>query len=164
MTAIVSEDLLDDRLAKLETARSWSPRLLSRLETHIRSADDDALFRINPFTFARERSLREDEVIDLLLYATSLGLFGMDWLLLCPKCSCVVESLRNLEKVHSHYHCPACQVDLEASLDEQIAITFTVSPEFVRSLFTTLSSSLHTITASSTAQRATASSLTEGLL
>ena len=39
-----------------------------------------------------------------------------------------VESLRNLEKVHSHYHCPACQVDLEASLDEQIAIAFTVSP------------------------------------
>jgi class 3 adenylate cyclase len=129
MTAIVREDLLDDRLAKLETARSWSPRLLSRLETHIRSADGDALFRINPFTFARERSLREDEVIDLLLHATSLGLFGMDWLLLCPKCSCVVESLRNLEKVHSHYHCPACQVDLEASLDEQIAITFTVSPD-----------------------------------
>jgi hypothetical protein len=129
MPAIVREDLLDDRLAKLETARSWSPRLLSRLETHIRSADDDALFRINPFTFARERSLREDEVIDLLLYATSLGLFGMDWLLLCPKCSCVVESLRNLEKVHSHYHWPACQVDLEASLDEQIAIAFTVSPE-----------------------------------
>ena len=129
MTAIVREDLLDDRLAKLETVRAWSPRLLSRLETHIRSADDDALFRINPFTFARERSLREDEVIELFLYATSLGLFGMDWLLLCPKCSCVVESLRNLEKVHSHYHCPACQVDLEASLDEQIAITFTVSPE-----------------------------------
>jgi class 3 adenylate cyclase len=129
MSAIVSEELLDDRLAKLETARSWSPRLLSRLETHIRSADDEALFRINPFTFARDRSLREDEVIDLLLHATSLGLFGMDWLLLCPKCSCVVESLRKLETVHGHYHCPACQVDLEASLDDQIAITFTVSPE-----------------------------------
>ena len=128
MPAIVNEELLDDRLAKLETARSWSPRLLSRLETHIRSADDEALFRINPFTFARERSLREDEVIDLFLHATSLGLFGMDWLLLCPKCSCVVESLRKLETIHSHYHCPACQVDLEASLDDQIGVTFTVSP------------------------------------
>jgi class 3 adenylate cyclase len=129
MTATVKEELLDDRLAKLETARSWSPRLVSKLESHIRSADDEALFRINPFTFARERSLREDEVIDLLLHATALGLFGMDWLLLCPKCACVVESLRNLERVHRHYHCNACQVDLEASLDDQIAITFTVSPE-----------------------------------
>jgi class 3 adenylate cyclase len=129
VTAIVNEELLDDRLAKLETARSWSPRLVSKLESHIRSADDEALFRINPFAFARERSLREDEVIDLLLHSTSLGLFGMDWLLLCPKCSCVVESLRSLEGVHSHYHCTACQIDLEASLDDQIAITFTVSPQ-----------------------------------
>ena len=106
-----------------------SPRLVSKLESHIRSADDEALFRINPFNFANERSLGENEVIDLLLHATSLGLFGMDWLLLCPKCSCVVESLRSLEGVHRHYHCSACQVDLEASLDDQIAITFTVSPE-----------------------------------
>ena len=105
MTAIVKEELLDERLAQLETARSWSPRLVSKLESHIRSADDEALFRINPFTFARERSLKENEVIDLLLHATSLGLFGMDWLLLCPKCSCVVESLRSLEGVHRHYHC-----------------------------------------------------------
>jgi len=129
MTAIVKEELLDERLAKLETVRSWSPRLVSKLESHIRSADDEALFRINPFNFASERSLGENEVIDLLLHATSLGLFGMDWLLLCPKCSCVVESLRSLEGVHRHYHCSACQVDLEASLDDQIAITFTVSPE-----------------------------------
>jgi hypothetical protein len=56
MTAIVKEELLDERLAKLETARSWSPRLVSKLESHIRSADDEALFRINPFNFASERS------------------------------------------------------------------------------------------------------------
>src|SRR5262245_66660758 len=98
MTAIVNEELLDERLAKLETARAWSPRLVSKLESHIRSADDEALFRINPFTFARERNLPEDEVIDLLLHATSLGLFGMDWLLVCPKCACVVESLRSEER------------------------------------------------------------------
>ena len=55
MTTIVKEELLDDRLAKLETARSWSPRLVSKLESHIRSADDEALLRINPFAFAREQ-------------------------------------------------------------------------------------------------------------
>jgi class 3 adenylate cyclase len=129
MSPIVTEELLDDRLARLETARPWSPRLVSKLESHIRTADDEALFRINPIAFARERSLKEDEVIDLLLHAASLALFGMDWLLLCPKCSCVVESLRSLEGVHRHYHCPACQVDLDASLDDQIAITFTISPQ-----------------------------------
>ncbi len=94
-----------------------------------RSADDEALFRINPFTLARERNLPEDEVIDLLLNATSLGLFGMDWLLVCPKCACVVESLSSLKELHHHYHCSMCQVGYEAALDDYFAVTFTVSPE-----------------------------------
>jgi class 3 adenylate cyclase len=135
MTAIVSEKLLDERLAKLETARAWSPRLVSKLEGHIRSADDEALFRINPLAFAAERGLAEDEVIDLLLHAAAIGLFRMDWLLLCPKCACVVESLATLKGVHHFYHCNACQIDLEASLDDQIAVTFTISPEIRRIVF-----------------------------
>ena len=129
MTAIVNEELLDERFAKLEMARAWSPRLVSKLESYVRSADDEALFRINPLTLARERNLPEDEVIDLLLNATSLGLFGMDWLLLCPKCACVVESLGSLKGVHHNYHCSICQLDHEAVLDDYIAVTFTVSPE-----------------------------------
>jgi hypothetical protein len=76
VAASLNEELLDERLAKLEMARSWSPRLVSKLESYVRSADDEALFRINPFTLARERNLPEDEVIDLLLNATSLGLFA----------------------------------------------------------------------------------------
>jgi len=129
MGAVVHEQLLDERLAELEKARAWSPRLVSKLESHIRSADEEALFRINPFTFAREKNLKETEVIDLLLYATSLGLFEMDWQLLCRQCSCVVESFGSLKGVHGQFHCNLCQVDYEASLDDYIAITFTVSPQ-----------------------------------
>jgi class 3 adenylate cyclase len=129
MIAAVNESLLDERLARLEKARPWSPRLVSKLESHIRSADDEALFRINPFNFARGKNLPENEVIDLLLYATAFGLFAMDWLLLCAQCSCVVESFRSLRGVHNHFHCKLCQVDYEATLDDFIAVTFTVSPE-----------------------------------
>jgi class 3 adenylate cyclase len=129
MGNMVNEQLLDERLAALEKARGWSPRLISKLESHIRAADDQALFRINPFTFARERNLQETEVIDLLLHATSLGLFSMDWALFCPQCCCVVESLRSLKQVHNHYHCAFCQVGYDAALDEYIAVSFTVSPD-----------------------------------
>jgi hypothetical protein len=125
----VSEQLLDERLAKLEQARSWSPRLVSKLESHIRAAEDEGLFRINPFTLAREKNVPLNEFIDVLLYASAYGLFSLDWLLLCPQCSCVVESFRSLEGVHNHYHCKLCQMDYEAALDDYIAVTFTVSPE-----------------------------------
>ncbi len=43
MTATVNETLLDERLGSLEKARAWSARLVSKLESHIRSADDEAL-------------------------------------------------------------------------------------------------------------------------
>jgi class 3 adenylate cyclase len=125
----LNERLLDERLAQLEKARSWSPRVISKLESHIRQASDEALFRINPITFASERNIPENEAIDLFLYATKLGLFSMDWLLLCPPCSCVVESFRNLHGVHNHYHCGVCQVGYDTSLDDLVAIAFTVAPD-----------------------------------
>ena len=129
MPEALNEQLLDERLAQLEKARTWSPRLISKLEGHIRSGTDEALFRINPFTFAREKNAPGNEVIDLFLHATVLGLFRMDWALFCPQCCCVVESLRSLKGVHNHYHCGFCQIDYETALDDYVAVSFTISPE-----------------------------------
>ena len=128
MVGAINEQLLDERLAALEEARAWSPRLISKLESHIRTADDLALFRINAFSFAGERHLPENEIIDLFLHATAVGLFSMDWSLYCPQCCCVVESFRSLKSLHNHYHCAFCQVGYDAALDEYIAVAFTVSP------------------------------------
>jgi class 3 adenylate cyclase len=135
MVSAVNEPLLDERLAALEAARAWSPRLISRLESHIRTADDLALFRINAFSFARERHLSESEIIDLFLHASALGLFSMDWSLYCPQCCCVVESFRSLKGLHNHYHCAFCQVGYDAALDEYIAVGFTVSPNIRKIAF-----------------------------
>ena len=48
MATLVDERMLDERLARLEAARPWSPRVVSRLEALIRTDDDAALFRVNP--------------------------------------------------------------------------------------------------------------------
>src|SRR3954453_11372843 len=88
--ATIDEKLLEERLTALESARSWSPRLVSKLEGHIRSADDPGLLRINPFKFAVDKGLKEEEAIDLFLHASALSLFEMNWILICPICSCVI--------------------------------------------------------------------------
>jgi class 3 adenylate cyclase len=126
MEARIDEAELDKRLATLETVRTWSPRVISKLESLIRTGDDRALFRINPLTFAAERSIAEAEAIDLFLHAASLGLFEMDWLLVCPMCACVVESFGSLRTLEKHYHCSLCRTDYEAKLDDYITVTFTV--------------------------------------
>ena len=79
--------------------------------------------------------MAEAEAIDLFLHAAAVGLFAMDWLLLCPLCSCVVGSFGSLRVVDNHYHCSMCQTDYEAKLDDYIAVTFTVSPAIRRIAF-----------------------------
>jgi hypothetical protein len=103
--AVIDEKLLEERLTALESARSWSPRLVSKLETHIRSAGDADLLRINPLRFAADKSLAKAETVDLFLHAAALGLFEIDWVILCPLCSCVIDSFRALRNLDSHCHC-----------------------------------------------------------
>jgi class 3 adenylate cyclase len=124
----INEKLLDERLAALESARAWSPRVVSKLESHIRSAEDAGLLRINPLTFAAEKGLAEEEAIDLFLHASALGLFDMNWILICPVCSCVIDSFRALKSLDSHCRCTNCHVDMVAALDDMIAVTFMVNP------------------------------------
>src|ERR1700690_1552455 len=114
----LNETLLDEKLTLLESARSWSPRVISKLETMIRTADDYDLFRINPIQFATDKNISENESIDLFLHATKLGLFEMDWHLICPSCGTVVENFSQLASVHAHLVCNMCAVDLQVSLDD----------------------------------------------
>ena len=125
---MIDEKKLEERLVALEAAKSWSPRVVSRLETLLRSGSDEALYRINPIQFATDKSIAEAEAVDLFLHGCMAGLFDMDWMLVCPMCSDVVESFRSLRKLHTHFHCHLCQSDYEAALDDYIAVTFTVSP------------------------------------
>ena len=125
---MLNEAILDQRLTALEAARAWSPRVVSRLETLIRTGPDEALLRINPIRFAAERGIAEREAVDLFLHATLVGLFEMDWALLCPVCSDVVANFRSLGAVQQHYHCNLCHCDYEAALDDFVAVSFTVDP------------------------------------
>ena len=133
--AAIDEKRLEDRLTALESARTWSPRIISKLESHIRSANDAELLRINPLKFAADKNLAETETVDLLLHASALGLFEMNWVILCPLCSCVIDSFRALRNLDSHCRCTICHVDLVADLDDMIAVTFTISPTIRRTTF-----------------------------
>ncbi len=132
---MLNERTLEERLTALEAARSWTPRVVSRIEALLRGNDEEALYRINPVQFAAEKAIAEAEAIDLFLHGALVGLFEMDWLLVCPMCSDVVESLRSLRLLHSHFHCPVCQTDYEAVLDHCIVVSFTVSPAVRRIRF-----------------------------
>lgn len=125
----LDETLLDEELAELEKLRVWSPRVISKLENFIRSDDDWALFRANPFYFAEERGVAEEEAVELFLLASKVGLFQMTWSLLCPGCGDAVQSFATLKSICSTFHCYLCRTDTETCLDDFVHVGFTISPK-----------------------------------
>jgi class 3 adenylate cyclase len=130
--AEVQERLLESRMTEIEQARSWSPRVISKLETLIRGGDDLALYRVNPLAFARDRAVAEAESIDLFLHAARCGLFDMSWDVICPQSGMVLESFGALRTLKTHYACGLCDVSGETDLDDFIEVTFSVSPQLRR--------------------------------
>ena len=128
----IQERLLESRMTEIEQARSWSPRVISKFESLVRSGDDLSLYRVNPLAFARERAITEAESIDLFLHATRSGLFDMSWGVVCPQSGMVLDSFGALRTLKTHYVCGLCDVSGETDFDDFIDVTFTVSPQLRR--------------------------------
>ena len=99
---LLQERLLESKMIGIEQVRSWSPRVISKFESLIRSGDDFSLYRVNPLTFARDRGIAEAESIDLFLHATRNGLFDMSWDVVCPQSGMVLESFGALRTLKTH--------------------------------------------------------------
>jgi class 3 adenylate cyclase len=129
----VNDNTLEEALEKVESVRNWSPRLISKLENSIRTANDEDLFRISPLHWAVQKNMDEYEAVDLFLHGAKAGLFYMEWNVICPCCGQVTQSLRDLHSVESESTCKLCFRKDKPNLDDAVQITFTLSPS-VRSL------------------------------
>lgn len=125
----INEKLLDEKLEAVERIQSWSPRVISKLETFIRSADDYDLYKINPIAFAGEKSMDADEITDLFLRCSREGIFTMNWGVVCPTCGDEMGSFRSLKHVANHFFCNVCRVKSTINLDDHIMVTFTVNSD-----------------------------------
>jgi hypothetical protein len=105
MQTKIDEKLLDEKLEVLEKLRNWSPRVIAKIESLIRTQDDFSLFRINAIQFAAEKNISEQEAIDLFLHGAKIGIFQMNWNVFCPGCGAVVENFEALKTVHSTAYC-----------------------------------------------------------
>ena len=106
---------------------------VAALERLVATAPDRELCRVNVFDFARRNNVGEDETISAFLHASRIGLFDMSWNVLCPGCGGVLDSNASLKSVRAEeYVCALCAAGYEATLDEMVEVTFTVSPRVRR--------------------------------
>ncbi len=129
MAARIKERVLSEKLDTMRKAKNLSAKALDKIELLVRKGSDYELFRVNPMRFAADRGLLENESIDAFLHGARNGLFQMEWNLVCPSCGDSVDSFRSLNKLNPHFYCTVCDLNSEATLDDYIQVTFTISPE-----------------------------------
>lgn len=131
----INEIQLDDKLAQLERLGNWSPRVISKFEAFIRTSDDYTLFRVDPIQYAAEKGMAVNEAIDLFLHSAKLGIFDLEWNLICGCCGNVFTSLRSIGNLHTHFVCTICRMENNLQLDDLIQVSFTIAPSIRENIF-----------------------------
>jgi class 3 adenylate cyclase len=109
------------------------PAVVDAIERLIAEGHDRDLNRINLLNFSERTGLNEEKVISGFLHAARLGLFDLNWNVLCPGCGGVLGAHNTLKSLrHDDYHCALCAVGYEASVDDRVEVAFTVSPRVRR--------------------------------
>jgi class 3 adenylate cyclase len=109
------------------------PAVADAIRRLIESGEDHELNRINLLDFSKNAGLDEERVIAGFLHASRLGLFDLTWNVLCPGCGGVLDAHSTLKSLrHDDYQCGLCACSYEASVDEQVEVAFTVSPQVRR--------------------------------
>lgn len=102
---------------------------LQRFGRHLLALAPYQAARINPFNFAHDAGVDSEVALDLFVHGAKLGLFDLEWGMICPMCGAITHSVSELDRVAADVvHCSLCQRDAEAALDETIEVTFAYTP------------------------------------
>jgi class 3 adenylate cyclase len=119
------------RLAEIErrlAAETGMPELAARLIATVAQSDDMAVARLRPYALADSWDAPRRDVLELCLRATRLGLFDLQWDVLCPLCRGVKEAIPRLGALNQQVHCETCNIDFTANFDRSVELTFCPSP------------------------------------
>ena len=74
--------------------KSADPSVSDVIEKLIREGEDRSLCRVNVLKIAGDTGLDEEKTISGFLHAARLGLFELNWNVLCPGCGGVLDATR----------------------------------------------------------------------
>ena len=116
----------------LETAAArcgYGAEALKRFDQHLHSLSASRAARINPYEFADSARIDREQTVDLFVHCAKLGLFDLEWGMVCPLCGAVVRSVAKIDHVaEDTVHCCICNKDAESLLDDTIEVSFAYSP------------------------------------
>lgn len=102
---------------------------LTRFAGHLQTLPVSEAARINPFAFAEAAAIRSETAIDLFVHGAKLGLFDLEWGMVCPYCGGIMHSVAELGSVaEDSLHCALCNRPAETVLDDTVEVSFSYSP------------------------------------
>ncbi|SDW80046.1 adenylate/guanylate cyclase domain-containing protein [Paenibacillus sp. CF384] len=129
----VNDSKLNHVLEQLDEL-GFSGAPVERLADLIRRSDDQDVADIRPYVLAKEWQLPRSEVLKLMLHGTRLGLFNLEWRLICPNCRVAESSSDKLAAITESYHCDYCGIQYEVMFDRYVELCFSVHPEVRRAV------------------------------
>ncbi|MGI9522437.1 MAG: DUF5939 domain-containing protein [Hyphomicrobiaceae bacterium] len=102
---------------------------LLRFSQYLHELEPYQAARINPFAFASAAGLNAETTLDLFVHGAKVGLFDLEWGMVCPLCGAITNSVSELDRVAAEVvHCSLCQRDVDSTLDDTIEVTFAYAP------------------------------------
>jgi len=102
---------------------------LSRFAQHLEALPAFQAARINPFHFAEAAGIGSERALDLFVHGAKLGLFDLEWGMICPLCGAISHSVAELDRVaEDTLHCALCNRDVPSVMDDTIEVSFAYAP------------------------------------
>lgn len=98
--------------------------LAGQLADHIAGSQEVDLVRIRPRRLARDWQQPLRPVTELCLEATRIGLLGLSWNLLCPRCGGAKANAGSLDRLPRAAHCTSCNISYDGNFTSNIEISF----------------------------------------
>ena len=98
------------------------------LAEFIATASDVDMICIRPLELARKWDAEPRKVIELFLEAVRVGLLGMRWDLICPRCRGGEGAIPDLAALPEGIHCPSCNIDYQRDFSANVELNFHPAP------------------------------------
>ncbi len=118
--------VLEDKLSDLQKT-GVAPAILAKMGEYIESALPPRLQQMSAYRMADEWQLPRMDVLTAFLYGTRVGLFDLEWNIHCPSCTGVTAQSLHLMHLKSESHCDYCKIQIDASFDQSVEVTFKVN-------------------------------------
>lgn len=106
----------------------YGHNLARPLAEFVATGADTDMHHIRLLVLAEQWGAEPRKVIELCLEALRVGLLGMRWDLICPRCRGGEGALPDLESLPDGVHCPSCNIDYQRNFSANVELSFHPSP------------------------------------